>query len=78
MGTYAGKDWSGRAQVPEREQTIGGYTNVMAGGPTGSSGIKTCPKWRFPYSHWELPSYPQNSWFIMENLMNMDTMWGLL
>lgn len=29
VGTYAGKDWSGRAQVPEREQTIGGYTNVM-------------------------------------------------
>ena len=31
VGTYAGKDWSGRARVPEREQTIGGYTSVMAG-----------------------------------------------
>eukprot|EP00435_Cladocopium_sp_Y103_P053857 s1161_g17.t1 len=29
VGTYAGKDWSGRAQVPERQQTIGGYTSVM-------------------------------------------------
>ena len=64
MGTYAGKDWSGRAQVPEREQTIGGYTNVMAG-PTGNGGDQNMPEiWRFPYSHWELPSYPKNSWFI--------------
>jgi len=29
VGTYCGKDWSGRAKVPDREQTIGGYTNVM-------------------------------------------------
>ena len=29
VGTYAGKDWSGRAMVPEREQTLGGYTNLM-------------------------------------------------
>jgi hypothetical protein len=43
VGTYAGKDWSGRAQVPEREQTIGGYTNVMAGGPTGSRGDQNMP-----------------------------------
>jgi hypothetical protein len=43
VGTYAGKDWSGRAQVPEREQTIGGYTNVMAGVPTGSRGDQNMP-----------------------------------
>ena len=32
MGTYAGKDWSGRAKVPGREQTIGGYTSIMVPG----------------------------------------------
>jgi len=29
VGTYGGKDWSGRAKVPGREQTIGGYTSIM-------------------------------------------------
>eukprot|EP00438_Fugacium_kawagutii_P016900 Skav205370 [mRNA] locus=scaffold2437:128425:136360:+ [translate_table: standard] len=29
VGTYAGKDWSGRASIPGREQTIGGYTSIM-------------------------------------------------
>ena len=32
MSTYAGKDWSGRAKVPGREQTIGGYTSIMVPG----------------------------------------------
>ena len=29
VGTYAAKDWSGRAFTPERKQTLGGYTTIM-------------------------------------------------